>query len=196
MNRPRLIRWLRITASTVCLVVCGLLMALWVRSYRWWYDYVVLFPSNTSCLLVSSPNFPSTSCLRVSSSNGSMSLQTVPWWNTSEPLWKLNSIPINHMPSKGLEVRTNGYAYAGPSGQSFAWFRSIGYQGVLGFGVFTYSLFPPMYCIPHWFLVLLSATLAIVPWLPWWSIRFSIRTMLIVTAVVAMGLGIFVWLTR
>jgi hypothetical protein len=33
MNRPRLIRWLRIAASVVCLVVCVELISLWIRSY-------------------------------------------------------------------------------------------------------------------------------------------------------------------
>ncbi len=34
MNRPRLIRWLRVAVSAVCVVVCALLIALWVRSYQ------------------------------------------------------------------------------------------------------------------------------------------------------------------
>ena len=33
MNRPQIIRWLRMSASGVCLVVCILLMVLWDRSY-------------------------------------------------------------------------------------------------------------------------------------------------------------------
>ncbi len=55
-----------------------------------------------------------------------------------------------------------------------------------------------LYVIPHWFLVLLSAAFAYVPWLPWQKIRlrFSLRTMLIVTAVVCVLLGLVVWRTR
>ena len=33
MTRPRILRLLRIAASVVCLILCGLLVALWVRSY-------------------------------------------------------------------------------------------------------------------------------------------------------------------
>jgi hypothetical protein len=50
--------------------------------------------------------------------------------------------------------------------------------------------------LPFWLLISLSAALAYVPWLPWWSTRFSIRTMLIVTAVVCVLLGVVVWMVR
>jgi hypothetical protein len=33
MTRPRILRLLRIAASVVCLILCGLLVALWERSY-------------------------------------------------------------------------------------------------------------------------------------------------------------------
>ena len=44
--------------------------------------------------------------------------------------------------------------------------------------------------LPHWWLVLIAATLAAAPWLPW---RFSLRTLLIATALVAVVLGLVVW---
>ena len=43
--------------------------------------------------------------------------------------------------------------------------------------------------LPHWLLVLLTATLAVVPWIKW---RFSLRTLLIATTLVAVVLGIIV----
>jgi hypothetical protein len=49
-----------------------------------------------------------------------------------------------------------------------------------------------IFAMPYWFLVLLSATLgtlAVAPWLKW---RFSLRTMLIATAVIAILLGLIV----
>jgi hypothetical protein len=49
--------------------------------------------------------------------------------------------------------------------------------------------------VPHWFLVLISATLAAVPWIRW-SSRFSLRTLLIVTTLVAVVLGLIVYVTR
>ena len=38
MDRPRILRLLRIAFSAVCGIVCLLMIALWVRSY-WWSDY-------------------------------------------------------------------------------------------------------------------------------------------------------------
>jgi hypothetical protein len=44
--------------------------------------------------------------------------------------------------------------------------------------------------IPHWFAVALAATLAATPWLYW---RFSLRTLLFATTLVAVVLGLIVW---
>ena len=43
--------------------------------------------------------------------------------------------------------------------------------------------------VPHWFLLTLSALSGIAPWIHW-SRRFSIRTLLIATTLVALTLGI------
>jgi hypothetical protein len=50
--------------------------------------------------------------------------------------------------------------------------------------------------IPYWFLVLVSATLTAISWLPWWSKRFSLRTLLIATTLVAVVLGAIVYAVR
>jgi hypothetical protein len=50
----------------------------------------------------------------------------------------------------------------------------------------------PDFVVPHWFFLALSAALAFVPWLSW-STRFSLRTMLILTTLVAAGIGLIVW---
>jgi hypothetical protein len=42
---------------------------------------------------------------------------------------------------------------------------------------------------PHWFLSALAATFAIVPWIHKLRWRFSLRTLLIATTLVAVGLG-------
>jgi hypothetical protein len=47
--------------------------------------------------------------------------------------------------------------------------------------------------IPSWLAVISTAGLAIVPWL---ICRFSLRTLLIATTLVAVGLGLIVWGTR
>jgi hypothetical protein len=44
---------------------------------------------------------------------------------------------------------------------------------------------------PYWFSILLVTTLAALPWLRW---RFSLRTLLIATTLVAVVLGLIVWL--
>jgi hypothetical protein len=51
---------------------------------------------------------------------------------------------------------------------------------------------PPRYSIPIWFPAVLSGVLAAIPWVrsvPW-SLRFSLSTLLIATAVIAVILGI------
>jgi hypothetical protein len=51
--------------------------------------------------------------------------------------------------------------------------------------------------VPHWFAVVLCAICAItVVVSPEWHWRFRIRTLLIATTLVAVGLGLIVWLTR
>jgi len=47
--------------------------------------------------------------------------------------------------------------------------------------------------IPFWFLIPLNIVAAAAPWLRW---RFSLRTLLIVTTLVALLLGLFVWSAR
>jgi hypothetical protein len=49
--------------------------------------------------------------------------------------------------------------------------------------------------IPHWFLVVCAAAIATAPWFRW-SKRFSLRTLLIATTLLAMLLGLAVWATR
>ena len=64
------------------------------------------------------------------------------------------------------------------------------------------SLSPTMYdliavgdgwVLPHWFPLLLCITFATAPWLPR---RFSLRTLLIVTTIVAVMLGVIIALSR
>jgi hypothetical protein len=50
--------------------------------------------------------------------------------------------------------------------------------------------------VPHWFALVGCAAFAAVPWLPWWSNRFSLRTLLIATTLVAVVLGLIVYFAR
>jgi hypothetical protein len=63
----------------------------------------------------------------------------------------------------------------------------------LGFGFFQFPL--PTVIFPHWFAALLTATLAVMPWIRWTN-RFSLRTLLIATTLVAVMLGWIVWAAK
>jgi hypothetical protein len=49
------------------------------------------------------------------------------------------------------------------------------------------------FVLPFWFLILASMIVGTVPWLRW---RYSLRTLLIATTLLAMLLGLAVWATR
>jgi hypothetical protein len=61
-----------------------------------------------------------------------------------------------------------------------------------GFGITKQRSFTSIYA-PCWFFVLVVGVLSSLPWLPW-SKRFSLRTLLIATTLVAVGLGLIVCL--
>jgi len=50
--------------------------------------------------------------------------------------------------------------------------------------------------IPHWGAIAIAAGVAILPWCRRASVRFSLRTLLIATTLVAVLLGLFVWAAR
>jgi hypothetical protein len=79
--------------------------------------------------------------------------------------------------SKGWSAWTN------PSNYPRSWRNSLATE-FLGFRYWSFFV-----AVPHWSIVLLSATLSALPWLQW---RFSLRTLLIVTTVVALLLGVIV----
>jgi hypothetical protein len=48
-------------------------------------------------------------------------------------------------------------------------------------------------CIPDWLLIFISIAFAAAPWIRW---RFSLRTLLIATTLVAVVLGLVVWMSQ
>ena len=60
----------------------------------------------------------------------------------------------------------------------------------------SYTAIPSVTAIrfPSWFGAVVLILIAALPWFP--LIRFSLRTLLIATTLVAVGLGLIVWLTR
>ena len=52
------------------------------------------------------------------------------------------------------------------------------------------------YRAPHWFFVVLASACAPIPWIIWQPGRFSLRTLLIATTLVAFVLGLIAWTNR
>jgi hypothetical protein len=61
---------------------------------------------------------------------------------------------------------------------------------------FHFGRLPNGLYVPHWFLVLLATTFATLPWIRYFEWRFSLRTLLIATTLVAVVLGLIVWAVR
>jgi hypothetical protein len=68
---------------------------------------------------------------------------------------------------------------------------SSGHSQLLGFSFWM----PYLAVVPHWFVVVLSVSIATAPWLSY-SGHFSLRTLLIATTLIAIVLGLAVWAGR
>jgi hypothetical protein len=137
MNRPRILRWLRITWTGIWGLAAVLLIALWVRSYSW-MDFSLL-----------------------------------------------NS-------QTGLVSATGSLIYVNDASTSLP----LGWSSMLAAPAFVEALrfeAPKAIIVPFRWLVTAGLPLVIVPWLPW---RFSLRTLLIVTMLVAVLLGLIMWAMR
>jgi hypothetical protein len=67
----------------------------------------------------------------------------------------------------------------------------IQHESKLGFGT-VQLMVGTLHAVPHWFCVLLLGTLVAVPWIPIQR-RFTLRTLLIATTLVAVVLGLIMW---
>jgi hypothetical protein len=162
-------RKLRIAWSVVCGIACVLLVVLWVRSY-WWCD---MFEKRTASQL-----------LQLDSRKGRLSFwQNNLGWPGQSP--KVTQLLLYSM-DKG---RFYGHCPADAYQKPF-WNQA----SILAFGRFGSELQRVIF-IPYWFPVLISSALAAVPWIRW-SKRFSLRTLLIATTLVAVVLGLIVWAVR
>jgi hypothetical protein len=175
MNRPRLYRWLRIAVSAVCLVTCCMLVGLWVRSYTWLDSLQVMFIGNRT--------------FHVQSFEGQIAALVVG-----------KGVDIGN-----FELRTGSapgsYIRAARSRGEYdsTYFKKL---AIIGFtigpdkAIKNYNMTSTIAILSHRLLLLMFAALAFIPWLPWCSLRFSLRTLLIVTTLVAFVLGLGVWLAR
>jgi hypothetical protein len=147
-----MLHYLRIAVTALSLTACVLLIALWVRSYRW--GDRVNFPA------------PKTQGVVIESANGRVLAAII---GTDSPV-TFKGVIFSRYQRPDYQL--------GGSDTPFELLSEYSEYGVI---------------VPHWFLISLCAVAATLPWLPWRSPRqFSLRTLLIATTLVAVGLGVIV----
>ena len=171
---PMRFRKLRIAWSVVWSVLALLLVVLWVRSY-WFFDQFVQRRSVTD--YVAYTTFQGQFSFGTGNDPVLQQIFTEVWtrrgfrtveWDAAirGPVALFPSTPHPH---DGQFIRWPQYSNP---------FTGLGYTEVL---------------IPYWLPCLAAAALAAWPWLKWPK-RFSLRTLLIATTLVAVALGMIVWL--
>ena len=172
-------RKLRIAWSATFGVLCLLLIVLWMRSY-WTIDGVSYYGVEDAFV--------------IESWKGIVSLERSmdPYLPKGLGLCLRKNDPS--IVSIGEPINIPGFA---PSFASTV--EPEMPDGVLGFA-FQFVASPQernwLALVPYWFGVLLMAMLASLPWLPSWSRRFTLRTLLIATTLVAVVLGLIVAVLR
>ena len=159
-----MLKYLRIAVTVLSLTACVLLTVLWVRSY-WWVENVV-GPSRGSFRLgVASSN----GWLTVRYRNGKLSPQAFPKWTLqSKSAAEMEEI----YQQMEASIKGTNATFSRPTFK-FGWKDDWGFQ------------------LPYWLpMVIIGILAVVVGWkLPW---RFSLRTLLIATTLVAVVLGIVV----
>ena len=159
-------RKLRIAWSVAWGVTSVLLVALWMRSY-WWADNIGVHHRNVAPLGHYFLLFSNQGrCACIHVTSG-VGSQWISW--TTSPIRQ-------------------------PATEAFP-FKFSETHGRMGFDAYWLSTTDYGAFIPHWFLVIVSAAFGEVAWLQWPS-RFTLRTLLIATTLVAVVLGIVVWAVR
>jgi hypothetical protein len=160
-------RKLRIAWSATCLIVCVLLIALWVRSY-WWIDSAYVRVRGQREFYVG--EFRGLLNLMTKNLQGAVGSPAGGDWIT------------RHEPA----VNTPLYLF-GRSDVGAAVFPKFFYNTSADFGT--------NIGVPIWSALLMAASVAALPWIPW-SVHFSLRTLLIATTLAALVLGAVVWAVR
>jgi hypothetical protein len=157
-------RKLRIAWSVAWELACVLLIVFWVRSY-WRWDELY---TPTSVQRYYSPELSSRQVIIVSASG-----RAQVGYSKGSGNWKWH-----------LSDELKRPFWGGPETEA-----SERHEEIAGFAMYReYGLYPTLR-VPHWFLVLASVGMAVAPWLP---CRFSVRTLLIATTLVAVVLGLIV----
>jgi hypothetical protein len=152
MNRPGLMRGIKITWTVFCGIACVLLIVLWVRSLG--------AEDRLTGHLSGSHVF------RIYSSRGCL---------------------IYYVP--GTLGPPNSYAWRSAFGAEF-WLQ-VSDSRVASVPRVHLQSQEKWITLPYWLLVGLCAVVTAAPWLRW---RFTLRTLLIATTLIAVALGLIVWL--
>ena len=146
-----LLRYIRIATTVVCLVLCGLLIVLWARSY-WWRDRMTV-------------RLSASRILQSTSVQGKVKL------SVSSLQRGFGTMPDRELISNRVE-KWERYL----PGASSLGFRRLSDSGTLGV------------VMPYWFLSIVSSTFAATLWLR--RCRFSLRSLLIASTLIAVVLGV------
>jgi hypothetical protein len=164
-------RKLRIAWSVTWGVLAVALCLLWVRSY-WWRDPMVI-------------GVPTGRWIHIISMHGGASIAYVsdsPFTNTSAN------------PTADYVLGRSLFTEVGRSERIPMDFGAL----VLNPAAFRWDVFDDgvRVILPYWCMVLTSIGFAIAPWIAALKCRFSLRTLLIATTLVAFGLGLVVYFVR
>lgn len=174
---------LRIAWSVVWGTGAALFCVLWVISY-WFFGAIECRASSTSNLMVA--------CVKGCTYLGTTPSTDADWNATFEPLSDSVVSSIKEVRSGNI---TETIEVNAPIDWEYDLREGIGWRGHLGFGL-SHSLDFQFISFPNWFLAALSASFAIAPGKIWLLRRFSLRTLLIATTLIAAGLGVVVWAIR
>jgi hypothetical protein len=162
MNRPRILRLLQIAFSVACGIVCLLLIVVWWRAYHY---------SDFAGWTFGGQRF---------TANSELGRLMLAWRVPSpgSPLQGFSSRPVDPQSPDTVLLKR---AMREKENVLGIYIRRdstpAGTVGTVGIG------------FPHGYLVVAVATLAAIPWITW---RFSVRTLLIATMLVAAVLGLAV----
>jgi hypothetical protein len=173
MERSRTIRFLRFAVTALSLTACVLLMALWVRSRELW--------DSINFQLGPGQKYHVASC------NGKLAACRLP--NFGRNGKRLVDQFGGQLFHSGWHVWNTG-----------PWARPVRSGGLIVFTTLTPMRASEPYIFPaasisNWILILITAIAAAVPWVDRLSFRFSLRTLLIATTLVAVGMGAIVLLS-
>jgi hypothetical protein len=184
---PRLIKGLRIAFSATCGMACVLLVVLWVRSY---------FIADRLHLPVGAKE-----AIAVASKQGKLFLlryETVPQPNAWQAgLYSHSTADELSFPMGDVSSNSRlgfGIMHRPPYSLPELKEQVVGKPGVITIwnsGVMFLKGYAVMF--PAWFLTLVTAVIAVAPWI---SRRFSLRTLLLATTLVAVVLGAAVWAAK